>query len=184
MDSKGSPQPLAWLNEQANKEARTDKLPFSERMGQLVGIAGFIVVVLFIAIHQTRPTGFFTDDDGSTAAAVIYIMFAFGIVPLLVRFCLGRKNAARPFELVSFVPFLVGQLYLLAAFPFDFAHFADPLPRSLEFLLDWVSPSFAKLILVIGIIGSAVFMVYNFLLYLAVRERLAKKDSAELKTSQ
>ena len=174
MESKGSPQPSVWLNKQADKEARTDQLQRSERMGQLVAVAGFIVVLLFIVVHQTRPTGFFTGEDATAAEAAVYIMLAFGIPPLLVRFFMGRKNVARPFELLSFVPFFVGQLYLLAVFPFDFAHFADPLPDSLEFLLDWVSPTFAKWILGIGIIGSAVFMVYNFLLYRAVKERLSR----------
>lgn len=183
MESKVCPQPLAWLNQQADKEARTDVLKRPERFGQLVAVAGFMVVLLFVVIHQTRPTGFFTEGDETATAAVIYVMLVFGIPPLLVRFFTGRKNVARPFELLSFFPFLVGQLYLLVVFPLDFAHFADPLPASIEFLLDWVSPTLAKWVLGIGVVGSAVFMVYNLLLYRAVKERLSKPSPQDEKSA-
>jgi len=168
----------AWISSQADREARTDRISFGERMGQLVAVAGFLVVIVFVAIHQTRPTGFFTDDFGTLASVLLYGALVIGIVPLLVRFYTGRKNVARPFELIGFFPFLVGQLYFLVVFPFEFDHFADPLPRSLEFLLDWISPTLAKIVLGIGVVGSIVFMIYNSFLYLGVKDRLAKAEAA------
>ncbi|OGS44454.1 MAG: hypothetical protein A3K76_03590 [Euryarchaeota archaeon RBG_13_57_23] len=169
----------AWISGQAEKEAGSDKLAVNERRGQLAAVAGFLILIAFLALHHTQSTGFFTDDFGAVAAILLYGMIAYGPIPLLVRFFVGRKNdPARLLEAFGMALSFVGQLYLLVTFPFDMAHFADPLPGSLEFLLDWISPTFAKWVLGIGVVGSIIFMIYDFVLYMAVKERLSKTDAS------
>jgi multisubunit Na+/H+ antiporter MnhB subunit len=181
----GGTQPTrpAWLRKQAEKEAKREAIASKDRMVELVPIAGTLLVTAFVAIHQTRPTGFLTGDAG-LAALVLYLMLVVGLVPMLIRLVAGRRNLSRLFEIVGMAVFFVGQLYLLVKFPFDFSHFAEPLPHSLEFLLDWVSATLAKVILGIGVVGSAVFAVYTFFLYLAVRDRLSRPAAPELETGQ
>ncbi|OGS56045.1 MAG: hypothetical protein A3K60_02780 [Euryarchaeota archaeon RBG_19FT_COMBO_56_21] len=169
----------AWISGQAEKEAKSDKLAVNERRGQLAAVAGFLILYAFLALHHARSTGFFTDDFGIIAAILLYGMIVYGPVPMLIRFFVGRKNyPARLLEAFGMALFFVGQLYLLVTFPFDMAHFADPLPHSLEFLLDWISPTLAKWILGIGAVGSIVFTVYDYFLYVAVKERLSKTDAS------
>ena len=163
-----------WFKEQVEKEAAKDKVSPTENVGQIVGVAVAVVIIVFFAIHQTRPTGFFTDEFGTAAAVLLYAMLVFGMVPQLLRFLFGRKNLARPFDAASLVLFFVGGLYFLVVFPFDFSHFAEPLPRALEPILDWISATFAKWILGIGVVASPFFSVYTFFLHIAVKKRLSE----------
>lgn len=163
-----------WFMNQVEKEAKRDSIPFSEKVGQLVAIAGTVIVLLFFSIHQTRPTGFFTDEFGSGDSALMYVMILLGILPALVRFLKGSRNAARPPDALSLATFFVGGLYFLITWPFDFAYFAAPLPHSLEFLLDWVTADIGKLVTGIGVVVSPFFSALTFLTYLGVKKRLAQ----------
>jgi hypothetical protein len=50
--------------------------------------------------------------------------------------------------------------WLLVVFPFEFTYFADVLPGSLRFLVQWISNEIAQGIMVIGIIIFAIAAVY------------------------
>lgn len=163
-----------WFVKKTEKEMKRDKVPWSERVGEVVAIICTVIVIIFFAIHQTRPTGFFTDEFGTADSVLLYLMILIGVVPAFVRLLLGSRNAARPFDAFSLVVFCVGSLYFLATFPFDFAHFAEPFPHALEFLIDWISADLAKLLLVLGVITAPFFSVYTFLLYVAVKKRMAQ----------
>jgi cytochrome bd-type quinol oxidase subunit 2 len=163
-----------WLEKQVEKEAKGDVLSFPDRMGQIAAVALNLVAIAFVAIHHTRPTGFFTDEFGTLAAVLLYAVLIVVMVPLFVRLIVGRKNPARLFEMGTNVVFFVAMLYLLVVFPFDFSHFAEPLPRWLEFLLEWVPALLAKWVLAIGIIVSAVMPMYTYLVYRGVKGRLSE----------
>lgn len=158
----------------ATKEAKNDAVPRSERWGQLIPLAGAALIVAFFAIHQLKPTGFFTAEYGTTAQVLLYGALVAGAIPFVVRLVKGSKNFTRPFEIGSMAVSFVGQLYLLLVFPFNFAYFAAPLPSFLEFLLDWVPADLGKLVLGIGVVGSVVFGVYTFFVYFSVRRRLTR----------
>jgi len=173
-----------WMERQVEKEARRDALSFPDRMGQIAGLVCSVIVVAFVAIHQTRPTGFFTDEFGTLAAVLLYGGIIVGMAPVVVRLIVGSKNQARPFEVVSMVVSFVAMIYLLAVFPFDFAHFAEPLPSSLEFLLDWISATLAKIVLGIGILVTAVMSVHTLALYIGVKRRPSEPAPAEQNPGQ
>lgn len=163
-----------WVMSQVGKEAKRDMIPPSERFGQVVAIAGTFMVLAFFAIHQARPTGFFTDEFGTGDSALFYVMILVGIAPAFIRFLLGTRNAARPADALSLAIFFVGGLYFLLTWPFDFAYFADPFPHSLEFLIDWVSADLGKLVIGFGVVVSPFFSVLTFLTYVGVKKRLAQ----------
>lgn len=163
-----------WIRNQAEKEAKKDVLPFPERVGQLVGIGILIIVIVFFIIHQTRPTGFFTEGFGDFGAVLLFVLLVLGMFAPLARAFFGRKNLARPIDAFVTAVSVVGAIYFLARFTFDFSHFADPLPGALEFLLSWISATFAKFILVIGIVTGPVFVVYHTIMYFAVKDRLSE----------
>jgi hypothetical protein len=163
----------------AEKEADADELPLAERLAQIFVVVGLIVVIAFVAIHQTRPTGFLTDEFGAVAAALLYGMLVIGITPAVVRFLVGRENPGRLFEAAGLAVCVVAELYLLATFPFDFEFFAEPLPYWMEFLLEWVPAVLAKFMLVLAVLLSAAFSVYGFMMYFAVKERLSEEGSGD-----
>jgi hypothetical protein len=167
-----------WFVSQAEKEMKRDRIPNSERFGQVVAIAGTVIVLAFFVIHQTRPTGFFTNEFGTGDSALLYVMILVGLVPALIRLLLGTRNAARPADALSLALFFVGGLYFLLTWPFDFAYFADPLPHSLEFLIDWISADLAKVLMGIGVVASPFFSVFTFLSYVVVKRRMGQTQGA------
>lgn len=56
-------------------------------------------------------------------------------------------------------------VWLLVVFPFDFNHFADVLPESLRFLLQWITNDIGWALLLIGAILMAVAAVYSPIAY-------------------
>ena len=167
---------------QVEREAKADVLSSRERNMQPFVVVWFLVIIAFVAIHQTTPTGFFTDGFGALGTVLLYGMLILGMPPAIARFLTGRKNMGRLLEAGGLVVFVVAGLYLLVTFPFDFSHFADPLPGPLEFLLSWVSGTFAKLLLGLSILMCTVSSVHGAAMYFAVRRRLMDVDVADLET--
>ncbi len=154
------------------KEAEKDKLKDAERASQLVSWFFTGLAAWFLLTHWTDDTGFFTSEFGRLDAVLLFGPLFFGVLPPLVRTLRGRKNIARPWDIFGSILFVLSSAYFLCAFPFDMAFFALPLPESLRFLIDWVSEDFAKLILVIGVIGGIIGIGWTTLTYFKVREIL------------
>jgi len=159
-----------WIEALTDKSAKNDKLKRSDRYGQIIGIACVVLMSIFFAYHLTRPTGFFTGDFGALGATLFFGAVVFGILPQAIRFITGRKNPARLFDIVGSVITLIAMIYFLSTFPFDFSHFADPLPASLEGILNWVSNDLAKGLLTLGIIGMLIATPIQVLILIRVRE--------------
>lgn len=68
---------------------------------------------------------------------------------------------------------IVGSIWLLTVFPFDFSHFGNALPEFLRFLVSWVSNDIAWVLLLIGTVGGITFPIVSGLLYLKVKKLLA-----------
>lgn len=172
---------MGWFEKQAEREAKKDSLRRSDRFGQIIGIIGIIVIIVFFAYHLAKPTGFFTSAFGAFDAALFFGINILGILPQVIRLVTNRKTPARPFDIINSVLMLVALIYFVAKFPFDFSHFADPLPRSLEFLLSWVSNGLASALMVLGIIGMLFALPYQTLLHMAVRKLppVAKSQSPD-----
>lgn len=173
-----------WITEQVEREASREVLGLGERIGEAIGLVVSVIFIAFIAIHQTRPTGFFTGDSVGTDAALIYIVVVIGMIPAAMRLLLGRRNVARPLEACGMAAFAAVGLYFLITFPFDMSRFAQPLPRSLEFLLDWVPESLAKTLLAIGVVACLFFAPFTYRLHLSVKRYLAEERQTEPVTNQ
>jgi succinate dehydrogenase/fumarate reductase cytochrome b subunit len=161
---------MGWFEKQAEKEAKNDTLKKSDRFGQIIGIIGVVICIIFFGYHLTKPTGFFTPAFGTFDAALFFGINIFGIFPQFIRLVMNQKTPSRPFDIINSVLLFVALIYFVATFPFDFSHFADPLPMSLEFLLNWVSNGLASALMVLGILGMLFALPYQTLLYLAIRK--------------
>lgn len=174
-----------WFEKQAEKEAKKDILNKSGRFGQIVGIVGIVIVIAFFAYHLTKSTGFFTPAFGDFDAVLFLGINIFGIFPQAIRLVINRKTPARPFDIINSTLLFVAMIYFIAKFPFDFSHFADPLPSSLEFLISWVSNGLASALMMLGIIGMLFALPYQTLLYMAIRKlppetKIQSPDSAQV----
>jgi len=169
-----------WFMKTAEKEAKKDRIPNAERYGQIIGIVFIIIFISFFALHQTRDTGFFTEDFGSLAAIIFYAFAAYGIIPAIVKILTGRKNIGRGFDIIGGVIFLIAAVYLLYIFPFDFSHVAEPLPHSLEFLISWISDTFIRVVFSIGIVIMLVVTPYNSIIFWHVRRKLSEPQIPEV----
>ncbi len=163
-----------WLDRQAKREARTDGISISDRVGQVAAAAVMLAVLLFFVAHQVWSTGFFTSEFGLAGAFLVFAPISVGIAVALSRFGVGRKNVLRPFETGWTVFGLISFVWFLVVFPFAFSEFANVVPGFLRFLVSWVSDGVAQVVLVIAVVGTAAFAVYNALLYAFVRRELSK----------
>ena len=164
------PRAMGWFKKQAEKEAKKDNLKNSDRFGQIIGIIGITVIIVFFVYHLTKSTGFFTPTFGGFDTALFFGINFFGIFPQVIRLVTNRKTPSRPFDIINSVLLFVALIYFVAKFPFDFSYFADPLPRSLEFLLSWISNGLASVLMVLGIIGMLFALPYQTLLFIAIRK--------------
>lgn len=136
-------------------------LTIPDRIGEIVGIFLTLLVVSFFVYHQTTDTGFMTSEFGLVATFLFYGSFALSIVNSLAKITIGRRDTARPFELASNVFTAIAALWFLSAFPFNFAHLADPLPSFLRFILSWISNSIGWVIILLSALISIIVAVAN-----------------------
>lgn len=145
-----------WFDALIEKSAKSDVLKKSDRFGQVAGIIGVVIVSIFFAYHLALPTGFFTSSFGAIGAFFFFVPAIYGMVPQFIRLYTGRKSLARQFDIFGMTLVLIAVIYFLATFPFDFSHLADPLPRSIEWILSWISDDLVKALMVLGVIGMLV----------------------------
>lgn len=136
-------------------------LTIPDRIGEIVGIFFILLFASFFIYHQTRNTGFMTADFGLTATILFYGSFALSIVTNGARAVIGRRDRARPFELASNVFTAIAAFWFLSAFPFNFAHLADPLPSFLRFIISWINNSIGWWIILISAIVSIAVAIAN-----------------------
>ncbi len=100
---------------------------------------------------------------------LFYGSLIFWIVSAGLEGVFGRRLLSRLFDAFGGLVFAtIGITWLLVVFPFEFAYFADVLPDSLRFLVQWISNDIARVLMVLGIIvylGAAVYcpIAYGFI---------------------
>ena len=90
----------------------------------------------------------------------------------LARAAYGRRNALRPFDCVNALFLAVASFWLYSAFPFDFSHFGEMFPSSIQFLFGWLNNDIGHVLLALAGAVSLINMVYTLFLYSAVRGHL------------
>jgi len=146
-----------WFDRRAEAEAKKDIIPYSERVGNIVGVVVILLVVLYFL-----------------EMLLFYVSLMFGIVTTALRGLFGHKNLARLFDIFGLILATVAIAWLFVVFPFEFAYFANVLPDFLRFLLQWISNDIARVLMVLGIIVTPVMAVYTAIVYVLVRRELYK----------
>jgi hypothetical protein len=163
-----------WFARRAEAEAKKDAIPYSERLGNIVGVVVGVLVVFYFVAHQTWSTGFFTSEFGTLEMLLFYGSLMYGIVSSALKGLFGRKNLVRLFDVFQAILVAVAIAWLFVVFPFEFAYLADVLPSFLRFLVQWISNDIARVLMALGIIVTLVVMIYTAIFYVLVRRELSK----------
>lgn len=143
-------------------------LSIAQRCAELLTVIPMVLVFLFFALHQVLNTGFFTSSFGKSEMVCLYGPMLFTLTVPLVKATIGRRNPARPFEVVSNLFMAAGSLWLIAVFPFDFSHFGDFLPEVFHFPLSFITNGIGMIILALQVVGAtiaAIVAAIKFLLF-------------------
>ena len=128
-----------------------ETLTAPERVGELIGIAIKLLMIAFFAAHQRLDTGFFTARFGTLEAVCLFGPLLVSLAGPTVRALTGQRRPARPFEALSGLSMAAGSLWLVIAFPFEFAHLGDVLPGGLSSLLNWVPNALGRIMLALQV---------------------------------
>ena len=136
-------------------------IPYSERVVGIAIVVISVLMVLYFVAHQIQSTGFFTATFGTLEILLLYGLLILGIISAGLEGVLGLRLLSRLFDVFGGLIFgAVCTVWLLVVFPFEFAYFADVLPDSLRFLVQWISNDIARVLMVLAIIvylGAAIY---------------------------
>jgi hypothetical protein len=76
-----------------------------------------------------------------------------------------------PAEMMALYLPIVGSLWLLISFPFDFAHLADVLPLAIQFALAWFTNNIGRIVLLLQIIIGFISALSSAVSYFRDRDR-------------
>jgi hypothetical protein len=157
------------------READNDRLKTGDKTGFVASMIMTTIVAIFFFAHWTGDTGFFISEFNDLDAVIFVIAFFFSLLPVVMKLALGVKNRARPYDLISTLFFIVASIYFLCNFHFDMSVVAEPLPEGLRFLIDWLDEGWARIFLILGLLGGFISLAWTTLTYLQVKEILDRK---------
>jgi len=163
-----------WLSERVEEELEDyDVLSVDDRVISVVVIMFFPLIVFYFVAHQMFSTGFFTATFGTLEMILLYgtpIFWIFTCAVLLLEL----KDLSRDIDSFGGLAFAaVGFFWLFLVFPFDFAYFADVLPETLRFLVQWISDGIVRVLLLLGFILHLFLAVFSGIQRVMVRKELA-----------
>jgi hypothetical protein len=165
-----------WFSGRAEKEIEDLGAPrYPERVLAIATLVVFSLIAAYFVAHQMRSTGFFTTEFGALEMLFLYGSLAEWMVVAALE-GLGRKDLDRDIDAFGGIVFVtIGAIWLLAVFPFEFAHFADVAPDSLRFLVQWISNDVARVATVLWIAFHLASAVYYGILRVFVRKARARE---------
>lgn len=151
------------------KKTDTEVLPSTQRWAGLFIVAGMLLLLAYLVIHQASHTGFFTNKFGPLEIFCLYGPILVSLVAPIIRAFSGRWNPARPFEAATNVSMTLGSLWLWIVFPFNFAHLADILPNVLRFVISWLTDDLGRVLLMLQVIIGPIAALVTIWKYLSIR---------------
>ena len=139
-----------------------------------------VLLILYFANHQMRPTGFFTESFGNLEMVFLYGYSVFWIISAGLEGVFGQRLLSRMVDAFGGVIFGgICIIWLFVVFPFDFSYFANILPDPLRFLLVWISNDIARVIMMLGIILHIAGAIYSPIAYKFVDKSVFKRKKVE-----
>ena len=130
-----------------------------QRFGEVIALAVLAVIIDYFWQLWQMEAGFFTAAFGPWEQFWFFGPMVVSLAAPLVRLLVGRRNPARPFEIATDVLMVIGAVWLLRVFPFDFSHIGGALPGSLPTLFAWVPKWLGRWVLVLQLVGGTIAVV-------------------------
>ncbi len=148
--------------------------PYEDRGLSIATVVAGVLIGSYFVAHQAQATGFFTSTFGTPEMLLLYGTLLYMVVASAL-IIVGRKNLSRDLDLggLFFSAFAIA--WLLAVFPFEFAHVAGILPDPLRFLVQWISNDIARVLMVLGLVVQVSLAVYSAILRLSVYRARARR---------
>ncbi|UCD09973.1 MAG: hypothetical protein JSU79_04855 [Dehalococcoidales bacterium] len=144
----------------AKTEAAKDISRSDHFVGLSIGVFSILMLSYYIA-HDLQSTGFFTPEFRTVERFLLYGSLVFWIITSSLDAIFNRRFLSRLIDTFGGVLFVcIGFAWLFIVFPFEMTYFADLLPESLRFLVQWISNDVAKVILGLGFIIHFVAAIY------------------------
>ena len=165
----------SWFSRRVEEEVENfDVIPSRDRVTGITIVVVFSLIVFYFVAHQTWSTGFFTATFGTLEIFLFYGSWIAWIVTGALEGVFGHKSLSRDFDAFGgIIIVIVGIAWLYVVFPFEFAYFADVLPDSLRFLVQWISNDIARVLMILALIANLVAAVYSTILRVFVRKARA-----------
>lgn len=166
-----------WLSRRIEQELKDlSNKKCSNPLATIAFVGIFTLILLYLIAHQFLSTGFFNATLNVLAMLLLYGSLGEWIIVAVLE-TVGRKNISRDIDAFGGIIFVVASgVWLFAVFPFEFTYFANLLPESLRFLLQWISNDVGRGVLVLWIIINAVAAIYYGILRVLVRKKLSKRN--------
>lgn len=156
------------------KEELSDEIESNDKIASILLIVVNGLFGLYLIVHETVSTGFFTPKFSTFEMIMLYGIFIYWIITS-VLILIGQKHPSRDLDSYGglfFATFAIG--WLIMIFPFEFTHFADLLPDFLRFIVQWISNEIALVLLILLFIIHLILAVYSLILRLYVRKARAQ----------
>jgi hypothetical protein len=143
-----------------------ERLTPSQRFGEVVSLIISALIIGYFLHLWTIDAGFFTSAFQPPEQFWFFAPMVLATAAPTVRLLVGQRNPARPFEIVTDVLMVIGAIWLLRVFPFDFSHLGDALPGNLPALLNWVPNWLGKVGLALQLVGGAIALIVTTVQFL------------------
>ena len=143
------------------KTAAEETLPWNERVFGIGIVIVSILMIIFFVSHQMQSTGFFTSKFGALEMLILYGFWIFWITTAGLESILSQRLLSRIVDTFGGVFFAtIAIAWNLVVFPFDFANFANVLPESIRFLVQWISNDIAWAIMLVLMLLHLLAAIY------------------------
>ncbi len=132
------------------------------RVSEVVATTFFTALVFgFYVAHYVLSTGFFTSKFTPLLAAIFYTSVLWTIVNVSFKAVTARKDIVALAEFVGSMLFAVTASWFFIAFPLNFAHVADVVPGSLQFLFTWLTNDIGRILVALVFVASIIALSVN-----------------------
>ena len=155
---------------QVKKEIEILTMP--QRWAGLYTDVLMLLLLAFFIYHQRINSGFFTEAFGVLPMLALYIPIVISLAPPLQRLFQGKRN---PLEAITDLALAIGSACLLAYFPFDFSHLADPFPPEMRFAFAWITNDVGRVILILQVVIGSISALSTMYSYLKVKGKIRSR---------